>query len=743
MKIKIFCIVFLFLSYAKSIAQEENIQPKVGLVLSGGGAKGLAHIGALRIIEESGVKIDYIAGTSMGAVIGGLYASGYTSAQLDSIFNETNFTKLIQDQLPREAKTFYEREESEKYAFSFPFDNFSLSLPTGISKGQNIYNLLAQLTQHVDSENFSKLQIPFFCIATNVETGAEVILDHGNLAQAMSASGAIPTLFRPVEIDGQLLTDGGVVNNYPIEALKAKGIDYIIGVDVQDSLFTRKKLKSGLDIMTQVNNFRTIRAMKAKRAITDIYIRPDIEGFSVLSFDDGEKIIKNGEAAAKEKYEALTLLSSRQTSKQNKARTKINITDSLTIDVIDIKGNQTFPRNYIRGKLKIDTGKKIAYSELNEGLNNLSATGNFNRVTYDIENDDDITKLTLNVEENENKTYLKLAAHYDDLYKSGLLVNLTQKSLFLSNDIMSLDVILGDNIRYYFDYYIDKGKYWSIGLKSRFNHIEENVDFDFVQENVNIGEFNVNQIRLDIDDFTNQFYVETKIFKDFRFGVGLEQKDLKASTRTIGEFADGETQETIIEKFNLFSTFSYLDYDSLDDKFFPTNGVFFNGHFNLYLQDFNNPDLEDFSIAKGQLGYVFSPLNKIAIRTSSELGFRIGDDGVSGLNFFLGGFGFNAINNFRPFYGYDFFSLSADSYIKGLVEIDFNFYTKNHFIISANYANVDDDILTTGEWFSSPDFSGYALGYGLDTIFGPVEIKYTFSPELSDSYWYFSLGYRF
>ena len=247
------------------------------MVLSGGGAKGLAHIGALKMIEESGVKIDYIAGTSMGAIIGGLYASGYTAKQLDSIFKKTNFTKLIRDDLPREAKTFYEREESERYAFTFPFDNFNLTLPTGISKGQNIYNLMAQLTQHIDTDDFSQLEIPFFCVATNIETGQEVILDHGNLAQAISASGAIPTLFRPVEINGQMLTDGGVVNNYPIEKLKLKQMDYIIGVDVQDSLFPREKLKSGLDIMTQVNNFRTIKAMETKRKQTDIYIRPDIQ----------------------------------------------------------------------------------------------------------------------------------------------------------------------------------------------------------------------------------------------------------------------------------------------------------------------------------------------------------------------------------------------------------------------------------------------------------------------------------
>ncbi len=742
MKLIRYIFVFFISFNLWSQVQHDSIRPKVGLVLSGGGAKGLAHIGALKIIEESGVKIDYIAGTSMGAIIGGLYASGYNARQLDSIFNKTNFTKLIRDDLPREAKTFYEREESEKYAFSFPFDNFSLTLPTGISKGQNIYNLLAQLTHHVKTENFNDLHIPFFCVATNIETGEEVILDEGNLAQSMSASGAIPTLFRPVEIEGKLLTDGGVVNNYPISKLKLKKMDYIIGVDVQDSLFPRQQLKSGLDIMTQVNNFRTIKAMKTKRQQTDVYIRPDIKNFTVLSFDEGETIMKNGLTAALKQYSELQKIAQLQHHTRQKPK-PVKIVDSLKIDGINIYGNETFPRNYIRGKLKIESGEKIAYDDLNNGLNNLSATGNFNRVTYDIIDKNNMQNLVVEVKENKNKTYLKLAAHYDDLYKSAILANLTRKSLFVTNDVTSIDIILGDNIRYNFEYFIDKGKYWSIGLKSRFNHLEDNVDFEFVQANSDIGDFNVNQIRLDLDDFTNQLFAETYLFKDFRFGLGIEQKYINASTETIDNDLTNEEEETVIQDSNLLSTYGYLDYDSLDDKFYPTRGVFFSGDFHLYLNDLNDNGINEFSIAKGRLGYVTTPLNKITTLFSSELGFRIGEEDVSSLNFFLGGYGFKPINNFRPFYGYDFFSLSANSYIKGMIEIDYNFYTENHFIFSANYANVQDDILSSGAWFSSPEFSGYAIGYGCKTIFGPIDVKYSYSPETEESHWFFSLGYWF
>ena len=174
---KLLFIVFLLIS-TFSFSQEKDKQDvKVGLVLSGGGAKGLAHIGALKIIEEAGVRIDYIGGTSMGAIIGALYASGYSANQLDSIFKQTNFSTLIRDNLPRSAKTFYEKEESEKYSLILPFDKFKIGFPSGLSKGQNVYNLISRLTSHVNTvSDFSELPIPFFCVATNVENGKEVLL---------------------------------------------------------------------------------------------------------------------------------------------------------------------------------------------------------------------------------------------------------------------------------------------------------------------------------------------------------------------------------------------------------------------------------------------------------------------------------------------------------------------------------------------------------------------------------------
>lgn len=740
---KCFFSILILLFFITTHAQQKD-NPKVGLVLSGGGAKGLAHIGALKVLEEAGVRIDYIGGSSMGAIIGALYASGYTIQELDSIFHVTNFNILIQDDLPRSAKTFYEKEDTEKYALSLPFDDFKINFPTGLSKGQNIYNLMARLTMHVSTvEDFSKLPIPFFCTATNVETGEEVFLDEGSLAKAVSASGAIPSIFSPVKIGDQLLTDGGVSNNYPVEELRERGAEIIIGVDVQDSLMERKDLKNVFEIMTQISNFRTINDMKEKIPLTDVYIKPDISDFSVLSFDKGNAIIDSGAVAAKKKWEVLKAIAERQTL--NERRPKINKTSNFNITDLKLEGSNTYPRAYVLGKLRLEFDEPYTFDDLNIGINNLSATGNFDKLNYSLipnSNNEDYT-LAIQIEESESKTFLRLALHYDELYQSGALVNLTRKSLFFTNDVASLDVVVGDKLRYNFDYYLDKGYYWSIGLHSRYNNFEKGISFDFARENAGLEDLGLRRIDIDYKDFTNQIYIETLFQQVFSFGIGAEQKYLKI-TSPILSGSQTASGGNVFENSNYYSVFGNLKYDSYDNKYFPTRGVYFDGDFHLYLfsSDFNN-NFAQFSIAKGKIGYAAQPFNKFTTRISTETGFKIGNDNINTFDFFLGGYGNNFINNFIPFYGYDFISLSGDSYIKALLELDYEIFEKNHIIGSVNIANVENKLYTTGNWFSLPDYKGYALGYGLDTFLGPMEVKYTYSPEVKESFWFFSLGFWF
>ena len=661
-----FLFVSLFFLSQAALGQEksvENTRPKVGLVLSGGGAKGLAHIGVLKVIDSLGIQVDYIGGTSMGAVVGGLYASGYTANQLDSIFSKIDVDALLQDYTPRESKSFYEKRNDEIYALTLPFNNFKLGLPSGLSKGLYNFNLMSRLTQHVsDVRDFDKLPIPFLCIATDVETGEQIVLDEGILAQAIIASGALPTLYSPVEINGRLLIDGGVVNNYPIEELKNRGIDFIIGIDVQDGLKNREQLKDVTAVLSQINNFSMIEKMEGKRSLTNIYIKPDIKGFSVVSFDKGQEIIKKGNEKANEFIKELLPL---RNIDERPTTFKVIKNDSIFIRDITFNKLENFTRAYVLGKLKIKRNTKIPMTQIEKGISNLNATQNFSAISYSFEKTQSGERLALNLKENKSNTFLKFGIHYDDLYKSGALINYTHKKLIAKNDVASLDVILGDNFRYNFDYYIDNGFYWSFGFNSKFNSFNRNIATDFAN-GIIFTDLGINSVNIDFTDITNQAYVQTIFAQKFSFGAGLEFKYLNIKSETL------ENSTPIFDKSNYLSAFGYLKYDSFNQKYFPKKGWSFSGDLKtfLYSSDYTNL-FERFSIARADAGIVFEPIKRTTIKLQTEGGFAIGERTISFFDFVLGGYGFVSANNIKPFMGYDFLSLAGDSYVKGTITADY------------------------------------------------------------------------
>ena len=742
----IILLLFLvsFVSAKAQNEQQEQLKPKVGLVLSGGGAKGLAHIGVLKVVDSLGIKIDYVAGTSMGAIIGALYASGYSGHELDSIFRHIDFDKIINDELPRASKAFFERGNSEKYALTLPFEDFKVKLPSALSRGQNAYNALSKLLLHVsDVESFENLPIPFFCIATNIETGEPVFLDRGNLAQAIMASGALPSLFQPVVIDDQVLTDGGVVNNYPVDELRAKGVDVIIGVDVQDGLLTREELGSAPDVLLQINNFRTIKAMASKSKKTDIYIKPNIRDFSVVSFDEGDAIVKSGEDAALEKIKDFEVLSKRQGQLQ-KVEIKKFHNDSIQINHININGNNRYTRAYVLGKLKLKDKERISYQDFQKGVNNLVATNNFDSFYYELEKDgfNEVYNLQANVRETKPSTFLKLGIHYDDLYKSAALVNITKKRFLFNNDVTSLDIILGDHVRYNFEYLIDKGFYWSIGLRSRFNAFNKSISAQLLLDESEIAANGINKIDVELEDQTNQFYLQTLFRKDFALSLGAEHKRLEVKSETLS--SANPNDEFIFENTDYFSVFGNLKLDTYDNKYFPKRGVYFNGdvHWYLYASHFNE-GFDNFSIVKANMGYAFSASDKVAFNIDASGGFKLGDKSTQTLDFALGGYGNNLINNFIPFVGYDFISLTGNSYVKLMAKADYEVVKNHHITIEGNWANIDDDMFETGDWFSLPDYRGYALGYAINTFIGPIQAKYSYSTEQKQSIWFFNVGFWF
>ncbi len=718
-------------------AIQNHNHKKLGVVLSGGGAKGLAHIGVLKLIEEAGIKIDYIGGTSMGAIIGGLYAAGYNAHQLDSIFQQTDYEAIVRDFMPRIAKNFYQKENDERYAFTLPYKNFKLTVPSSLSKGLYNYNLINRLTYHVkDISNFNELPIPFLCVATNIETGQEVVLREGNLTQAVLASGAFPTLYAPVEINEHYLVDGGVLNNFPAKHVKNMGADIIIGIDVQDGLRKREDLQEATRILVQISNMQVKEQTKYNIAYTDIYIQPDIDGFSVISFDKGKDIIRKGEEAGQKFWDDFKQISQKYNTPKLTQTYQLN--DTIQLKEIYYNQLKNYTRRYIIGKLRFNECQTITFQDLNRGIENLNATENFKTISYQLQKDEngEGQNLILNLTENPQKTYLKFGLHYNNVFKSGILINYTHKNTLFKNDVLSLDAILGDNPRYVFDYYIDNGFYWSFGIKSRYIRFNRNFSANIISPDL-ITNNNINNLNITLTDFTNQVYFQTLFLQKFISGVGLELKHLTINSQTLNP-------NNVIDNSDYISLFGYIKFDSYDSKYFPKKGFLFDGH---YQQIFDqNTPLDVFgktSFVRGKLGYVTTVFQKFSLTLGSELGFTFGESQTPALNYALGGFGFYEFNNIRPFLGYDFGSLIANSYITGDVSLDYEFMKNHHLNFTANYANLGTNIFLDTTWFSLPQYSGYGVGYGFDSVLGPIQFKHAWSPETKKHYNWFSIGYTF
>jgi len=722
-------IAFLLLSL-NSIAQDSIKKPKIGLVLSGGGAKGLAHIGVLKVIDSLGIKIDYIGGTSMGAIVGGLYASGYTGKQLDSIFSTLNIDDLVQDNIPRKSKLLFNKRNDDIYALSLPFKRLKLETPNALSKGFYNYNFLSKLTYHVrNTRDFKKLPIPFFCMATDIESGEEIVLNKGIFPQALIASSSVPSIFYPIEIEGKLLIDGGVTNNYPVEKLKELGAEYIIGVDVQEELKDRKELQGITTIFGQISNFNTQSQMKSKRKLTNVYIKPEIKGYTVLSFENGKKIIENGEYATRN---FLSELMKFENKAYQKPELKL-IKDSIFIGNIGFTELKNYTRAYVLGKLRFKQNSKVSFEDFQNGIQNLSNTQNFSSVKYQFNEKD----IFISLRENKINTFLKFALHYDELYKSGALINITQKKIISKNDMVSLDIILGDNFRYDFNYLIDNGYYFSFGINSTLNKFNKNVNSAFGIQSYLNNTFE--KINLDYSSLNTKVFLQTVFLRKFNMGGGIEFQNLILKSDNLKKV------NKTIENSNYLSFNGYLNHDTFDDKYFPKKGWYLKSNFNYYFSssDYTN-QFSKFSISKTDLGIAFEPLKNISFTFQNEIGFKIGYSTLPYFDFALGGTGFRDNTNIRPFYGYDFLSISGNSYIKTSGTYDYEFFKRNHINLTYNASIVGDFIFkATKTWFNKPTYTGFSLGYGLETLIGPIELKYTWSPESHFSAFWVNLGFVF
>jgi NTE family protein len=367
-------------------------------VLAGGGAKGLAHIAVLKALDELDIPVDYIAGTSAGGVIGGLYAAGYSGEDIEMLTQTIDWADLFKDDPPRSTQPFFAKKLDGRYQLELALRRGLPSAPRGLINGQKLFLLFSWLTFPYPSDlDFDRLPIPFRCVTVDLVTGRQVVLKSGSLARALRATMAIPSVLAPVEWGEHLLVDGGVLNNLPIDIVKDMGADIVIAVDLSGPLSPKKELGSADKVLGQTLLAVEIDQKKGKMENVDILIHPDMKGLGIMDFFFPEKLTKireQGESAASQARPALQALKdkyrlSRSRERAARAATLAQTTPTLlyrscVLDKITISGNEKISTSFISRLFNLKPGDRVDGAKLSRRVNELYTLGYFEAVQYDI-----------------------------------------------------------------------------------------------------------------------------------------------------------------------------------------------------------------------------------------------------------------------------------------------------------------------------------------------------------------------
>lgn len=697
--LKIFSIFFslFFLCSTAQIKKNGEIPKnvKVGLSLSGGGAKGFAHVGVLKIIDSLGVKIDYVSGTSIGALVGGLYASGYSGKDIEKIMMETDFYTIIANEKNRKETSFFNKSV-DKYILSIPIKEGKITLPSSISTGQKNIYILKELFKNVANTNdFSKFPIPFMCVGTNLESGETKIFESGDIVQSVMASSAFPSLMDPVKIGDSLYVDGAMAINYPSKPLKDKGIDVVIGVNLSQGLSKKEEINDIIGILNQIIDFGITKETKNQEKYTDINIHPNLSGMGITSFNQSKSILDSGRVAAMKYVSILDQLPKR---KVDRLRIPINpiYSNVYKIDDLEMENNFIFNEDYVKGKMNLKTPSVQTYGSINQMIDKLYATNNYKLISYDIIQKEEKNILKISVNEENTRFFLKFGLHYDEIFKTGLLSNITIKRLLFKNSTVSIDGIIGDKPRYYINYFIDNGYIPSFGAYS------SGMSFDLKNNSGNTFE--------NWTWFRNEIFLQSTWRDKYAIGGGLSYDYFSAQSIIDNARNNG----------HFFNPYAFLRGDTQDDKYFPTKG--FNVNVEAKFINVLKTDSDKTVQVKAKLD--------LSIPINSWLSYRLqafGGISISTPNYFyqyrLGGIFDQNLGNFFWFSGYQLGQNDGNNLIGVNNSLQFKI-GKNYFLSPmVSLADLFENFKETD--FLRINYSSVGLTAGYKSPFGQIKINYS------------------
>lgn len=764
---KICFFLFLLLLTTPISLLAQNKKPKIALVLSGGGAKGIAHIPVIQALDSLGIVPDIIIGTSMGSIVGGLYAMGYSGDSIANIANTTKWEDLLGGTVSLNNVSVEELGEFNKYLIDIDVKNYKPVLKSSLINDQNLREFLSVITYPAfKTNNFDQLPIPYRAIATDIVNGKLVVLDEGSMGIAMRASMSIPGVFKPVPYKNTLLVDGGLLNNFPTDIAKNMGADIIIGSDVGDDKVTAEQLENLSTLIFQSSMLISNLKNESNKKLCDILFShyPNLT-YSTADFGASNSIYKEGKIAAQQNLPALVALSKQLEKYPSKKATLPKIESTFVLDSILYKNFSTPNLNLVKKRSALTTGKTYSITDITNGVNKAIGTNLFSQINHNTYSKGDKVFLEMNATE-YYRNQIKASLHFDTFRGFGAIINYTGRNILGASSrlLITADIAQQPRTRLQYQKIVGKEKNWWWRSEVYGHRLTQNVFIDNkIADNL---QFNYLQ-------FDNQINRNINSLKSY-FGFGIDYNYTHLRPKTDPGF---NTVFTLSSYYlNLVELNLHYSTNNLNKQYFASTGnklyvelsqsihqdVVVN-FANNNAQNFNNALMpftkfnasyenriplnpKNVLIMEGSAGFMFENTTENNKKTTAELGYTS--------KYFLGGYSANTLKNSTTFAGLQENELNLSQFIKLGISMQHNLGSKLFLTPHVDFATIGfgnfndfkkDFFAPKGNWQKQEDTSllfssGATLSY--NTFLGPITFDATWVKNRSLKL-FFSIGLLF
>lgn len=744
---KVFLSCLLLLQFLFSQAQTGmSPRPKIGLTLSGGAAKGLAHIGILKAIDSAGLKIDYITGTSMGSIIGALYAAGYSGNQIEALARKVDWDILLSNQSTLRSLLMAEKEEYSRYAVELPWVNNGFKLPTGVLQAEELWLKLSELFFPVHNvKDFDNLSIPFKCIGTDIATGEAVVMDNGEIVTAIRSSMAIPSLFTAVEYEGRRLVDGGIVRNFPVSDVKEMGADIVIGSQVATGLLPKEKLVNAFQILLQIAFLREADENKKGIEMCDIYIGMPMENYNAGSFNKSKEILEFGVEEGKRIYPRLKAMADSLAQLYGPsaiAENRLPIVDSIRISSLEIHGLENTTPDFFSHMMGFQSNRYYTAARLTNMVRKVFGTRYYNRVVYAlVPNEDGSSKIVFDITENP-LSFAKLGIHYNSFTGIGILVNLTSRNFFLPHSRSMVTLNVGDNLRLRGEHlqYLGRGKNVAMILGTQYDRLDFTTYDDFRKDGLYSSQF-----------FKAAASLQYSGNRKFTLGLGTRYEWIKYKPSL-------QSALEVNGKNEFINSYTYGAINTLDKSIYPRRGWKVDAELGwVYNQ---SPSVTYFANGEpimnvDSLGISYNNFTRLAVNaetyvplSSRSTLFTLIQSGINFdyrqniMNDFIVGGMTNLFRNQITFAGLEEGTITTPSVVALQLGYRYELFNNGYLLLRTN-ALVNNFISTTNLLQKASFLSGHAVSFGYNFALGPLEVSAMYSDQTGKLHSYINLGISF